>query len=269
MKSQITGTTLSVTLQGNQINPAADGFIGEIKGICNLVITAKIDEVSLDKVFGIVVDGKKNVVVKKDLSHSSKQKVYAGKISVKRNDEMVFHTEYPNNNLRLLVVGENGNIQIWEIAIVSQAGRFFITQQKVWNTHCYNSYERVSCPLFEGDKGWPQMVEILKGLLSNQIDKLPSIEEKKEEDVNLAGTKVTRDKSGIVVWWNQAQGYGVIKTAKGVAIAHWSNISRPGSQRSYLLPNEQVNYKNLVPSRSTKGRPSVIPHQAIEISPAP
>jgi cold shock CspA family protein len=267
MKSQINGVEIGIMLNRKPLNVDKDGHLGKIMGACKVQIIAKVSEKEADNVFAINVDGKKNVVLKKNFSETPEQKLYLNAVEIKTNGQ-VFHTEYPNNHLRLLVVGKKGNIQIWEIALISQDGEFFVTQQKVWNTYCYNNHERVSCPLFEGAKGWPQMVETLKGLLSDQIAHLPSIEGKKEEDINLAGTKVTRSNSGVVVWWNQAQGYGVIKTPEGVAIAHWSNITRPNSQRAYLLPNEQVNFKNLVPSRSTKGRPSVIRHQAIDISPA-
>jgi cold shock CspA family protein len=266
MKSRINGVEIGIILNREPLNVDIDGHLGKIMGACKVKIVAKVSEKEADNVFAINVDGKKNVVLKKNFSETPEQKLYLNAVEIKTNGQ-VFHTEYPNNHLRLLVIGKKGNIQIWEIALISQDGEFFVTQQKVWNTYCYNNYERVSCPLFEGPKGWPQMVEILKGLLSNRIDRIALVSEAKEEDVNLDNTVVLEAKMGVVVWFNQAQGFGVIKTNQGPARVHWTNIDRKNSRRAYLEPKETVNFKQLVPPRITKGRKTAMNFDAVGISP--
>ncbi len=267
MKSQIEGTAISIALNGTPINVGSDGHIGKIMGLCTARIEVIVSKEKINSVFAITVDGKKNVILKKNLSETpDKLKIYRNNIEVKSNGQ-VLHTEYPNNHLRLLAISKGGNIQVWEIAIVSQNGDFFVTQQKTWDTFCYNNHERVSCPLFEGPKGWPQMVEILKNLLTDQIDQLPLISQKKKEDINLQNTKILINNRGVVVWFNQAQGIGVIKTIEGPARAHWKDINRKNSRLAYLKPGELVSFHSIVPPRLTKGRKTMIRFDAVGISP--
>lgn len=267
MKSKIKGANINVTINGNSLPVDADGYVGEIMATCRAQIWVEIAKEKIDNIFAIDVDGKKNVVLKKNFSENPEEKkIYRNIVEIKTNKE-IFHTEYPNNHIRLLLITDTGNIQIWEIAIVSQGGHFFVTQQKVWDTFCYNNNDRLSCPLFEGPKGWPQMINILKDLFSRQLMFLPPLSLWKEEDVNLDRVKVTKKKTGVVVWFNNAQGMGVIKTTEGPARVHWSDISRIDSNLSHVLPGETVTYSDLVPPRLTKGRGTSLRFDAIGVSP--
>ena len=276
MKTEIEGVVFSIAPKGQSValEVGADGYIGEIVSECVLSLRAVISSGWKDCVLGISVDGKKNVALKKDLgwynnlneTEGSGPAIYQSGIQVKSNGE-VFHTEYPNNHLRLLVLGEAGNIQIWEVAIISQIGRFFVTEQKVWDTYCYRDNGRLTCPLFEGPKGWPQMVALLGDLLSDRLDELPPISKKRKEDPNRNDINIFAPNRGMVIWYNRAQMLGVIKTPEGTARAHWTNIRRNNGGPAYLKPGELVKYNQLVSPRLTKGRATTLKFDAVGIRP--
>lgn len=266
---KIDGVVFSVAPKGQAVilPMEANGYIGEVMSECVLSLRALVAPEKKDRVFGLNVDGRKNVVLKKNLNpdHDGPA-IYQAGIQVKYNGE-VFHTEYPNNHLRLLTLGEAGNVQIWEIAIISQNGQFFVTRQKTWDTWCYHDDDRLACPLFEGLKGWPQMVAVLGNLFAEKLGELPPISEKKKEDPNRNDAKVFAENHGFVIWFNLAQMLGVIKTTEGPARAHWTNIVRNNGGPAHLKQGELVSYDWLRPPVMTKGRETSMKFDAIGIRP--
>jgi cold shock CspA family protein len=263
MEKGVVGVTrrISVTifLNGEIITPETDGYLGRLTNQDEVVIEITVDA-GRDYIYGIEVDGKKNIYFKKDHSLSTDQHIFKTKIPIKVGLDDVPHTEYPNNNLRIIRVYKNGKVEMWEIALMSRGGSFFLTTQKTYEVHCYRKEGKIFCPHFSK---WPQMMDLLCVCLN--ISNLPPIEEYQEK-TSIDAKKLAKD-TGIVQWWNNAQGVGMIMTSNGPARVHWKNIFPSNSSRlTYLTPGGIVKYKALVRPQQTKARSTAFRLEAVGVS---
>ncbi|MEE8131936.1 MAG: hypothetical protein V3T98_02730 [Candidatus Paceibacterota bacterium] len=237
------------------------GYVGRLTGNQAFIEVHTIP--GSNNIYCFAVDGKKNVSLKRNLALPVKQSeegCYQVKIQIKTNSEGIYHTEYPNNNIRPLVLNQNGLVEIWEIALISQDSEFFVTRQKIYEVRCYlGPNGKVVCPRFNN---WPQMVYLLSELLN--IKKLSPINGYKP----LYGptAKGLKQKTGRVIWWNCAQGLGMIITPEGVARVHWSEVCRYDIL-AYLIPGEIIEYKKLLTPYQTKERRTTFRKEAIGVIP--
>jgi cold shock CspA family protein len=232
---EIQGVSIAVKLNGEESKVQKDGFLGRLVGPSHvdiIVHTARPD------IIGLMVGGKKDVVIKKNLA-SLPLKHY--KLRVHIPEEATPHTVYPFNNLRFVEWDMNGMVRIWEVAVISQAGNFFLTIQETYKVCCYRSDDKIICPEFPN---WPQMVNFLATLLQEQINNLRTLSEFRPGP--RPSTKGLGPKDGLVRWFNFAMGYGAILTKRGVARVYWSNIQRNG-RLAYLEPGGMVNFTSLCP----------------------
>lgn len=153
-----------------EIDPA-DGYIGEL---CSGKVRLMLAVHNVD-ILGFDVDGQKNVVIKKNRSRDNSLRRYRADVNILKDGEGVPYTPYRENNIRLLRLSGKGNLQTWEVAVVSQRGKFFVTVQVIYNVTFYRSEEKAVCPQFDR---WPQMVELVNKLLESKggVGVLPSID---------------------------------------------------------------------------------------------
>ena len=164
--------------------------------------------------------------------------VFSLKVPIKDSGRSLY-TYYPFNNLRVLQVNPGGNVEMWEIALVTQRGQLFLTTQKPYSFFCYNNEGKIVCP----EINWPQLEEALNRIISPE-DVLPvkdyfPLDREIEEDF--------APREGRVIWYNFAQQLGAIKTRRGVARVHWSEVMRP--EFRYLAANELVLFRSLTRPR--------------------
>ena len=209
------------------------------------------------------VDGKKNVIPRRDLARDEEParegKHYRANVQIKTSLENVLHTEYPDNNIRLLEVLSEGRFRIWEVALVSQGGDFFVTVQKTYEAYCYRDGEKFACPQFAK---WPQLVAFLEKLFEGKVDELPLVASYQPEPKT--STEGLAPSTGKVLWFNFAQGVGAIITSKGTARVHWTQVAKRG-RRAYLLPGESVRYSSLKAPQNTKLRSSSFAKEAVRV----
>jgi len=156
-------------------------------------------------------------------------------MTVEASDSGPGYIPYNSNNVRLLVVGEDGQVAIWEVAIVSQNGRFFLTSQQVHAVRCFNRQGRLACPYFEeAGRTWPQLVEAIATKID--VATLPDIT--RWMPSFLSETELTNG-NAVVRWFNLASGMGAIRTSQGDVRVHWSQVPERPELR-YLLPGEAV-----------------------------
>lgn len=179
----------------------------------------------------IVVDGAKNVITRRYSQYGERRKVKTTIMAWEQNASPVF-TRYPENNLRLLRCMTQ-EVTVWEIAVVSQSGAFFLTVQE---TFVLKLSEGIGGILYgQGSRlqRWPQMMDFLRGMQQRQILVLP--------DEDPARTSFRE-----VLWWNLAQGLGAVKAKREAARVYWSEVAPRGGFR-YLKQGEIIQQCRIMP----------------------
>lgn len=254
---KLCGVEVVFTKDEQPITPEYDGYVGEMtSGQAVITVTVFRGHTFV----GIDVDGKKNVVPKKDLSKIEGLKVFQAKIPIKTGGKGgVNHTEYPNNNLRLLEIGLIGRIGLWEISLISQEGYFFLTTQKVYDDTQYCDGDKIFCAPFVK---WPQMLSFLAEKM--MVQNLQPISEYKSTPQST--NRGLAPNTGHILWFNLAQGFGAITTPKGMARVHWSQIIKEG-RLAFLETGDLVLFKYLKKPNQTKKRETAFPREAYVVSP--
>jgi cold shock CspA family protein len=186
-------------------------------------------------------------------------------------------TKYPNNNLRILEMLDDGYFQLWGVAVVSQRGEFFLTIEKMYSPfRCYRSGKTVVSPTHhanEKNPGWVPFITLLNRVLKgNLLETLPSIEEIDNEKPQPKQQKNSiSEGEGRVVWFSQMRQYGMLLAKEGdrtvQVMAHWQHINRDGSRRRFLQDGEKVKFEKLTKKHSTTKRASGFTMQAEGITP--
>ena len=257
----ISGVSILLGFNGRTKPIAVDGHVGQLKeGVAE--IWAKVDLRYTSITWGVNVDGQKNVVLKKNRAEADEDgAVYVCRIPIKVGLTGTLHTEYPGNHLRLIRL-DGRKVQIWEIALVSQNGEFFVTEQMTYMVNCYRDNGKLTCPQFQK---WPQMIELLNKLLADKMDRFSPISEYQPEDEVTAD--VLEKGQGWVLWWNCAQGLGAIITPDGALRVHWSEVAkRP--RLAYLVAGEIVRYDGIRLPVQTKARFTSFGKEAVGVSPS-
>jgi len=183
-------------------------------------------------------------------------------------------SKYPNNNIRLLQGLGNGYYQLWCIAVVCQDGEFFLTLEKMYTPfRCYRSGVSVICPTYLADgkrPGWPPFITLLNRVLKGEaFEALPPIKAINEAKPPADGAKKLNGISegeGRVIWFSEAQQYGMLNTKQGPARIYWREISRPGSRRRYLKSGELVTYTELAKPHLTRARDTGFKLEAVGVA---
>lgn len=262
---KLKGVEIELTKDGEVIPAEPDGYVGELTSGTAVIAATVLRGFPF---IGIKVDGKKNVVKKKDWSEAEGIKVFQAVIPIKTAEKGgMNHTEYPDNNLRLLEIHPNGHVALWEISLVSQEGYFFLTTQKVYCDQCYRDGDRIFCAPFVK---WPQLTGPMpedgfnRITLTNllKIENLPLVCDYKSTQTARNGL---RPNTGRVLWFNLAQGYGAMNTPKGMARVHWTQIMKEG-RLAFFETGDLVSYKYLTKPNQTKARKTTFPREAYVVS---
>jgi len=199
------------------------------------------------------VDGNKNITLMKLRSEDERFSVFSKKISITKTDFNILTTRYPENNLRILFPEEKGRFEIWEVAIVSQDGLFFLTEQKTYEAQCFREDNgKMICPRFETKTQWPQLMTVVKPILEKE-ELPPTPKNTPPSPTKAMGFSKNHGK---VVWWNLAQGWGeIVLDAKGTtAKVHWKGIlPNPKRRLKSLLPGQIISYRKLDQARGRTG----------------
>ncbi|MDP4006986.1 MAG: hypothetical protein Q8P55_00105 [bacterium] len=195
------------------------------------------------------VDGKKNV---------SRIRVKRGGASIsmglrKEEGSNVGFVVYPENHIRLLSLTSE-QITMWETAVVSQQGNFFLTFQETVNIALKEGIGGILYGVGPQLQKWPQMKSFLGSLLGRRLLMLP---EENPQEV----------RPWRVIWYNLAQGLGAIQTPKGAARVHWSQVAPRKHGFRYLQRGERGEC-NIVPMVQKPGaRPTAFQWEALNVTP--
>jgi len=212
-------------------------------------------------VWPVRVDGQKNIMHAHDDSEVESVILCRTAIRLKESQSGVAHTQYPDNHVRLLRRVGPSAVELWEIALVSQNGVFWVTTQKTYSIAVgIDESGEFVCPQFA--ERWPQLVSFLSELFEDE--ELPVI----ADDPIVETPATLTENQGIVLWWNAAQQMGAIATAKGNARVHWSQIVAQNGSRRFLTPSQQVVFDHLrKPKVAPDGRPTEFNKEAVGVKP--
>lgn len=237
-------------------------------------IDVKVDPSVANRIFGIAIDHKHGTVqLKRDLVKDplmglvveTGTKWYQTKVPVMDSKDFIPTTKYPQNYMALVELDADkpGLVRIWEVALVSQKGLFFVTTQCTYEVQCYLDGSVLKCPFFQTVKPAPMFVELFFKLFTLELaEKLPPISEYRPP----ADPQEPWPGQGIVLWWNSAMQYGMILTTEGVARIHWSNVKRFADGLICLEEGEIVNYDELGTPFQTYERETNLKLEAFGVS---
>lgn len=249
------GIKLEVILGKERLIPEEDGYLLSQERIGSEQFGLRCSIPKREKLMPLCfnVDGDKNITLMKLRSEDERFSVFSKKISVTKTDFNILTTHYPENNLRILFPEEKGRFEIWEVAIVSQDGLFFLTTQMAYEAKYFKEEDgKVICPRFEWETKWPQLIKIIKSIFERE--ELPPISE--YVTPSLSKAEGLQKNQGVVVWWNLAQGIGaIVLDEKGTtAKVHWKGIQpNPKGRLRYLLPGQIISYRKLDQARGRTG----------------
>lgn len=204
-----------------------------------------------------VVDGKKNVNTLKPMkAEEDEDIVWERKISVFYSpprvltldrtvggNEGLSYTRYPDNHVKVARIARDGKIEVWEIAVISQGGDFFVTIQRLYEAQAFGGKDSpLKIPTF--DIKWPQLAALLRTIVTTLNLSLETKPVQEEVEKDLA--EGLQEGQARVVWFNSANGVGSVVLQDGSqARVHWSQISKRELGRRYLIAGENVAYKEL------------------------
>jgi cold shock CspA family protein len=254
--------SLSIRFGGEELKIGGGGHVGYLEAGQSALL--EIAFPAGYEVWPVRVDGQKNIVMARDESEAEGVVLCRTAIRLKESQTSgVAHTQYPDNHVRLLRRMGPGVIELWEVALVSQDGSFWVTAQKTYSIAvARDEAGTFSCPQFA--ERWPQLVSFLAELLEGEeLPILATVTANITTDTSNLGAN-----EGIVLWWNAAQQMGAIATAKGNARVHWSQIVAANGSRRYLTPDQRVIFDHLRRPKTDPGsRPTGFKKEAVGVKP--
>ncbi len=243
------GIEISVYHNGEKLNPEGDGYLGKFfNGKFNLEVA--YEKRNSPSPLCFIVDGQKKIIRLHNHSDNVLFANFSINIPVEKKGKK-YYTKYPANNMRIIVFGENGTAEHWEVSIIGQINSFFLITQKTYLLKFFKKKDgTVCCPGFE--KRWKDLVELIKPELTTENGPRKGLLPLSQYILPKNGHNVSiPPKQGIVQWWNCAQGLGaiLIETEAGEkksARVYWENVSKNGNRLILLFPGQKVEFRELV-----------------------
>lgn len=241
------GVNIKAMLGMLYIKPQEEGFLGRLPGK-QTGIEATLDPDCAFYPF-TVTDEEKNIRPLDGITLPDGKRRYVLKIPIVTNSQGIKYTRYAFNNMRLLNVlkknkGKKTRVAVWEIAIISQKGDFFLTCQKIYRGDLYRDGENIFCPQLAN---WTSLMEWIGRLV--KINKLPPIDELRDYSPGENAWLDINPGQGVVEYFNLANGVGRILTHKGQipVVVHWSQIiGNPGARLRCLKTGDRIQYSCLI-----------------------
>ncbi len=281
----IPGVKLEVYKENRLLAPESDGYVtdGYGKDLCSgsATILAIVGQ-NAGKTIGLFRDGQDHYILQKELlgmeelrhgkfpptraqqfmrelladrSFTEETRIYGVKMPLRINDyncNPVNTVHYPENMLALAQYVRDagrltGRVHVWEVALVSQDGKFFLT--------VYRHYNIPACHSVRGPMCFPRLKAhrlLEKLLVESAPADLPLIPA--EDIVPMRATKPEGlgRYEAIVDRWYGPRDMGAIVTVQGPARVHWQEVP-PRPRRRFLEEGEKVRFSDLrVPQKNPK-----------------
>ena len=253
----IPGVTVELAYDDGQplLYLATNGYIGDHLrdgDVTRLKATLKVEGLYY---MGVKIDETTNLVTRlEDKSTATGQVIYEQELEVYSDRKGVAHTRIDNNSIRIVGVSPTGECVLWNIAVVSQEGLFFLVFQTMANDLAFREGDGVSIPGFQVTPKWVCLGQFLEDLLSDP-EVLSQLTLKDVTEYRPAPAVSFVD--GRVKWYSLRQQRGAIQTPKGDAVVRWGTVPKRDDGLRYLVPGEVVSDYSLRSIASQgKGRPT-------------
>lgn len=207
-------------------------------------------------VYGFHVDGSRNIM-RKSRSYSG----FSTDVRIKETnppagsgrESGILHTEQTENHIRFLEMDTEkaGRMRMWEIALISRYGSFFLTQQLVYDFAVYrqlgngSSWDLASRRFGRNaPQEWPSLMSFCEEVLkeAGKWNFVPNRPREPNYDMLEPSQKGF---TAVVDWFNVRVGLGALQvTPDTQARVHFSDIET-SRQMPYLKSGERVRYDRL------------------------
>jgi cold shock CspA family protein len=240
----IPGATVSLYLNGQICDLEGEGYVGELSPRDYASIEVRVDEGY--HIYGIAVDGEKGVSLRRDCLQEKELgatgKFYETTVPIKLDQQKTPYTEYAANHIRLVKCYKNGKFELWEFALISQWGHFFLTKQCTYEVYCQYDGKDFSCPYFSDfAHRWDQLMRFLEKIFRDDMGPVRSTMKCERQKSVMVSIEQFNELQAQVTWWNTAQGFGMVMTKQGPARIHWKN-SHPRQKLVIFEPGQLVTF---------------------------
>ncbi|MEX0934782.1 MAG: hypothetical protein WDZ70_00455 [Candidatus Paceibacterota bacterium] len=256
------GVTVEIENEAGEVAEIhEDGYIGVAS--CAQQVTMRLIVSNL-ALLPVHVDGANNVV-KARVKKIDEGAVYTRVVDIKLSDRKphVFHTEYPQNSIRLVGRVSETEIRAWQIALVSQNGFFHLTSFVSHEGQVYRKEDgSVTAPVLHKWTGHEKVLTPLFRCLS-----VPPLEEYEPyneflDDVELP-PEHQKENRAVVLFFNPARGFGALKTRRGEIVRfHWTAIDRNGGRLKHVDRGEIVHFSQVDEPEQTTHRTTSFKQEA-------
>lgn len=261
VNSGLQGVLLAVEFNGEGLEIENDGYIGRLstgRATGPALVKVYVDPPG-HLIFGLNVDGQKNVVLKSSRTLVATPPFEEGGKYYQM--QMKIPVDGPNGyelargkSFRLLWLKPAGGVELWEVGLISQTGEFFLVCQKNYQFQGYLDDEcEIVYPDFE--ERWPQLADFLREVLDYiRHGVFPPVF--KWRPALLPNAADLDEGLGMVKWFNLFSGTGSVyiltNDGEGVeeAKVYWAEVPKRPRLR-FLVPGEHVKFKEV---RSPRGR---------------
>ena len=201
-----------------------------------------IHEDPTERTFVCMVDGKKQLIKKKEMVNSE-GRYFECRYDLGNKDHI--HA----NVLRMIRMNKRGEYEVVELGIALQNHKPFLTMQVLYQDACFQDAGCTVIPRFEEPwvrehwhvNPWPVMVDRLRIML-DELDVEPKDLPCISTFVPPVVERLAQENVGIVVFFNNMKGYGVVRTKHGLAHVSYQQIVAPGCEFRKLSPGDRVAY---------------------------
>ena len=224
-----------------------DGYIGDLdEGMALITLTCPKERVV--RVF--TQDQDRNLALVQDLARAEtyrgpknercfEHRVVLQRIKSERfNDPVV--ARYPFNNLVLVEKLSRRRVAIGSLALVSQAGKFFLTEDWFAQVECFRDQrDQAVCPRYDQSDAFPwiSMARAVESMFSGRENHLRPVDQ--YERSPLASADDLKPVEGRVIYFKTSSGTGLLVTKDGPARFHWSEVP-PQPRFRHLKPGQRV-----------------------------
>jgi len=279
---QIPGGEIRILRNDKQVSFDEEGFLGrfsEGKLTLSILTNPVFEDV---RIAGLVVNEKPGepltVAVNIGIKGEDDKELHSRPVGIVYSHHYGCAVTHSNRNylsfLELKPASRGGGLVLWEVAIVSQKGNFFVTVQDKYRASVFLHDGRVTCPEMSR---WPELVSVIDTLYRETgdagyagIQHLASAEDIAEqshrEELRLLNRKQIKKGEAKVVFWDERKVFGVLQAPDREArFSIGQAVPRPGQRRVHFDPGETVFVKSY--QRNKEANEGQIQWDAVGVQP--
>jgi hypothetical protein len=182
----------------------------------------------------------------------AKGESFSRRVKIFRAQDRRLAVDRHSNNIRLVAFGPDGECVLWNVGMVCQNSKFFMTYQTMAHEYAFLENDRIRIPGMEKVRKWAPLGKHLETVLAHpavrgHLDLRPISEYQQPDEGSLV--------DGQVLFYSLRQQMGAIHTPKGEARVRWGQIRTERQDGlMYLVKGEVVTYRLHTPPPRAGGK---------------